>query len=67
MNGGGKALPQVKALVAEARARGVSDRDLCELLTRRVGMTRTRVIDLVRGGETELARRLVSDATRARP
>ena len=58
-NGGGKALPQVKALVAAARAHGVSDAQLCELLTRRVGLTRTRVIDLVRAGDVELAHRLV--------
>lgn len=65
LNGGGKALPQVKALAAEARARGVSDRDLCELLTRRVGMTRTRVIDLVRAGDVEVAQRLVRAAAKS--
>ena len=58
-NGGGKPLPQVKALVAAARTRGVSDAQLCELLTRRVGMTRVRVIDLVRAGDVDLAHRLV--------
>ena len=58
-NGGGNALPQVKALVAAARARGVTDSQLCELLTRRVGMTHTRVIDLVRAGDVDLAHRLV--------
>jgi hypothetical protein len=58
-NGGGNALPQVKALVAAARARGISDADLCELLTRRVGMTRTRVIDLVRAGDVVVAERLL--------
>lgn len=58
-NGGGKALPQVKALVAAARASGISDSELCELLTRRVGMTRTRVIDLVRSGDLGVAQRLL--------
>ena len=58
-NGGGKALPQVKALVAAARANGMSDEELCELLTTRVGMTQSRVIDLVRSGDTALAHRLV--------
>ena len=61
-NGGGKALPQVQALVRTARANGMSDEALCELLMRRVGMTHSRVIDLVRAGDTSLADRLVRRA-----
>ena len=64
-NGGGKTLPQVKALIAAARARGMSDAELCELLTRRVGLTRMRVIDLVRTGDAELAHRLVRATDRS--
>jgi hypothetical protein len=59
LNGGGKALPEVRALIAAARTNGVSDDELVALLTRRVGMSRTRVIDLVRRGDTDLAHRLV--------
>jgi hypothetical protein len=59
----GEPHPQLAALVAAARAKGLDDRRLHELLTRRAGMLAgTRAADAMRAGDSAPAFRAVAAA-----
>lgn len=58
-DGRGKPLPVVRDLIRTARAAGLDDAALYEVLSRRTGMSGKRLADHVKGGDPEYVLRAV--------
>ena len=63
-NGGRTALPVVQELIREARAAGLDDDALYEIMSRRSGMGGRRLTEYLRDGDYDYVRRAVRSALR---
>jgi hypothetical protein len=64
-DGRGKPLPIVRELIRTARAAGLDDNALYEVLSRRTGMSGRRLADHIRTGDPEYVLRAVRSAVAA--
>jgi hypothetical protein len=63
--GSGDARPEVKRVLAAARAAGLNEVELFRLLERREGMGRDRLVDALRAGRVDFVVAQIAAATRA--